>query len=194
MSKRIIQIAVMLSMLVSFTSISMGADNVIIDTSGTRPFLYGGHSYVPLKSTASFLGAPLRWDTAKRQAVITYNGQDLALTPSNVNALFQGQPVVLSSPPVVVGGVTYVPTETFKKFYNVPVAWDKVKSEVQINGPQGRGTMKVSSRPPWHGGPPPWAPAWGERRKHQGLRNPLTPGNREHYKDAGKQKGKAKGK
>ena len=193
MSKRIVLMCVLLTTVVSFACMPAGAENVTINTSGATPFLYEGHSYLPLQSVASFLGAGLRWDSAKGQAVITYNGQDLALTPGNANALFKGQPVVLTSPPVVVGGRTYVPTEALRKFYDVPVEWDGARSEVKIKGPSGWGTVKVRNRPPWHGGPPPWAPAWGERRK-QGVRNPLAPGKQEQRKGERKQKGKAKGK
>ena len=193
MSKRIILMSVLLTTVVSFACMPAGAENVTINTSGATPFLYEGHSYLPLQSVASFLGAGLRWDSAKGQAVITYDRQDLALTPGNVNALFKGKPVVLTSPPVVVGGRTYVPTEALKKFYGVPVEWDGARSEVKIKGPSGWGTVKVTSRPPWHGGPPPWAPAWGERRK-QGVRNPLAPGNQEQRKGEGKQQGRARGK
>jgi len=191
MSKTNVLITVMLTMLVSFAGLSAGADDVIIDTSGATPFLYEGRSYLPLRSVGSFLGADLGWDAAKGQAVITYNGQDLALTPGNANALFQGQPVVLSSPPVTVGGRTYVPTETFRKFYNVPVTWYGAQAEVKIKGPGGWGTVQVRSRPPWHGGPPPWAPAWGERRKQEGI-NHLAPGNQDQRQNQGKQKSKAK--
>jgi hypothetical protein len=193
MNKRNVLMAVMLTMLVSFAGISAGADNVIIDTSGATPFLYEGRSYLPLRSVGSFLGAPLRWDAEKGQAVITYNGQDLALTPGKTNALFNGQPVELPAPPVVVAGRTYVPSAALSKFYTVPVVWFGAQSEVRIKGPGGWGTVKVDGRPPWHGGPPPWAPAWGQRSKQEG-RNPLAPGNREQLKEEGKQKGRAKGK
>ena len=159
MSKRIVLVYVVLTMVVSLAGISASA----IDLSSLVPFLYGGNSYVPLKSTATFLGAPVRWDAEKRQAVITYNGQDLALTPNSRNAFYAGEPVELSSPSVVINGVSYVPVDTFKKYYNVPVTWDGTKSEMKIKGPKGWRTMKVNSRPPWHGGPPPWAPAWGQR-------------------------------
>jgi hypothetical protein len=70
---------------------------------------------------------------------------------------------VLPSPAVGINGVTYVPASTLKKYYNVPMAWDVAKSEVAIKGQSGWRTMKASSRPPWYGGPPPWAPAWGLR-------------------------------
>lgn len=161
-----------------------GAANITINTSGATPFLYQGHTYLPLQSVASFLGAPLRWEPAKSQAVITYNGKALALTSGKVKASFNGQPVVLSSPPVVVGGRTYIPTDALKKFYNVPVAWDAAASQVKIKGPSGWGTANVSSRPPWHGGPPPWAPAWG--RRGQG-----TPNHPGQQTGKSKQHGKA---
>ncbi|MCX6343874.1 MAG: copper amine oxidase N-terminal domain-containing protein [Armatimonadetes bacterium] len=174
MSKRIVLMSVLLTMVVSLAGISASADNVTINTSGATAFLYEGLSYLPLKSTASFLGAPLRWDAEKGQAIITYEGQDLVLTPNSLKALHAGQPVVLPSPSVVVDGVTYVPIGVFKKFYNIPVEWDKAKSEVKVKGPSGWGIVKASSRPPWHGGPPPWAPAWGKRgygpQGHHGLK------------------------
>lgn len=163
MSNRTVLMSVWLTMMVSLAALTASTANVVIDTSGTTPFVYEGRSYVPLKSTASFLGAPLRWDAEKGQAVITYEDQDLALTPNSRKALHAGRPVVLPSPPVVVDGVTYVPAEAFTKFFNVPVEWDRSTSEVKIKGPSGWGTMKANSRPSWHGGPPPWAPAWGRR-------------------------------
>lgn len=160
MSKRIVLISVLLTMLISLAGMPASAS---IDTSAITSFLYEGSSYVPLKSTAEFLGAPLRWDADKGEAIITYKGQDLALTPNSRRAYYAGQPVELATPSVVVDGVTYVPINTFKRFYNVPVTWDRTRSEVTIDGPSGRRTMRSSSRTPWHGGPPPWAPAWGRR-------------------------------
>ncbi len=168
MSKRIILVSVLLAMTVGLAGVS----NSAIGTSEVTAFLYEGSSYVPLKSTASLLGAPLRWDAEKGQAVVTYNGEDFVLTPNSLKASHAGQPVVLSSPPVVLNGVTYVPAETFKKYYKVPVEWDRARSEVKVKGPDGWATMKASSRAPWHGGPPPWAPAWGQR----GYATPGHPG------------------
>lgn len=173
----------------SFAGVPASADNITIDTSEATPFLYGNRSYLPLQDVASFLGAQLAWDPAKNQSVMSYQGKDLALTPNSLKALLAGKPVELSSPPVVVNGRTYVSTEAFKKFYNVPVEWDKARSQVNIKGKNGWGTMNVNSRPPWHGGPPPWAPAWGERRNH-GVSN--SQGNNGQHKGERKYKGKVK--
>lgn len=165
-------------MLWSLAAVSAGA----LDLSSLAPFLYGDSSYVPLKSTAGFLGAPLRWDADTGQAIISYKGQDLALTPNKTRAYYAGQAVELSSPPVVINGVTYVPLEAFRKYYKVPATWDRTRSEMKIKGSNGWRTMKVSSRSPWHGGPPPWAPAWGQRGYG-------TPG----YSSNGNANGKGKG-
>ena len=155
MSKRTVLLAVLLTMVVSFAGMPVGADDVtMIDTSGTTPFVYEGRSYIPLTSAASFLGAQLQWDAAKNRAVVTYNGQELALTPGNASALFAGKPVVLSAAPVVVSGRTYIPTEALWRTYEVPVVWDRANSQVRIKGATGWGAVTVSRRPPpgWHHG------------------------------------------
>jgi hypothetical protein len=149
MSKRTVLMAVLLTMVVSFAGMPAGADDVtMIDTSGTTPFLYGGRSYIPLTSAASFLGAQLQWDAAKNRAVVTYNGKELALTPGNASALFAGKPVVLAAAPVVASGRTYIPTGALKRFYDVPVAWDQARAQVRIKGPTGWGAVTVSRHPP----------------------------------------------
>jgi hypothetical protein len=173
MSKRIVLMSLLLTMVVSLAGLSASAVNAAMDTSEALAFLYEGLSYLPLKSTASFLGAPIRWDAETGQAIITYEGQDLVLTPNSLKALYAGQPVELASPTVVVDGVTYVPAEVFKKYYNVPVVWDGTNSQVRIKGPNGWGIVNASNRPAWYGGPPPWAPAWGRR----GYGTPGHPGN-----------------
>ena len=189
MRKRIVLIVVVLAMAMSLAGVSADVGSVLIDTLGTA-FLSGDNSYLPLKNVASFLGASVGWDVANGQAVINYNGQDLALTPNSTDAIFKGNPVVLSAPTVVVDGVTYIPAKALNTYYNVPIAWDRDKSEVKVKGPKGWGTVKANSRPPWHGGPPPWAPAWGERRK-AGAQHHLAPGKRGQHNGEVKQKDNA---
>lgn len=156
---------ILLTLMMSVAGTSVGAANALLDTLGTA-FLAGDASYLPLKSVASFLGASVGWDALKGRAILTYQGKEIVLTPNNLTAVLAGQPVTLSSPPVVVRGTTYVPLSVFKNYYGVPVTWDRTKSKIQIKGENGWKTVKVNSRPPWHGNPPPWAPAWGRRGHH----------------------------
>lgn len=171
MSKRIVMVAVLLTMLVSFAGLSAGADNdVIIDTLGATPFVYQGRSYIPLQSAAGFLGAQLQWDAAKGQAVVTHQGKELVLTPGSRNALFEGRPVVLSAGPVVGGGRLFVPTDALRRTYGVPMEWDQARSQVRIKGPTGWGVVTVSRHPPgWvHGRKTGWG-RHGDVTKPPGL-------------------------
>lgn len=157
MGKRIVLAAVLLTMVVACAGTPAVADDVtMIDTYGTTPFLYGGNSYLPLTSAASFLGAQLQWDAASNRAVVTYNGRELALKPGSSNAWFEGQSVVLPAAPVLVNGRTYVPTSAFSRFYGVPVAWDQAKSQMKMKGSSGWGVVTVRRGPP---------PGWSHGRK-----------------------------
>jgi hypothetical protein len=149
MGKTMALMPLLLTMLVSFAGISASADNdVTIDTFGATPFVHEGRSYIPLKSAASFLGAPLLWDSTQNRAVMAYNGKELALTPGSRDALFEGRPVVLSAAPVLGGGRLFVPTDALRRTYGVPVEWDQARSRVRIQGPTGWGAVAVSHRPP----------------------------------------------
>ncbi len=168
MKSRIVGLSILLAA-ASLACVPAGADNItVINTNGATPFVYEGYTYMPVQSVTKFLGADLGWDPNTSQAVVTYQGQKFALTPGKTNATFDGRQVYLTSPPVVINGRTYVSTETFKKYYNVPMKWSPTTSTVSVFGPNGWGTTTVRNQAPWHGGPPPWAPAWGQRGKHIG--------------------------
>jgi len=149
MGKRMVSTTVLLTMLVSFAGMSAGAGNdVAIGTPGATAFVYEGRSYIPLRSAASFLGAPLLWDPGQNRSVMVYDGKELILTPGSRNALFEGRPVVLSAAPVVGGGRVFLPTEALRQTYGVPVEWDQAHSRVRIMGPTGWGAVAVSRHPP----------------------------------------------
>jgi|GEM_PF-2511240 len=163
MRKRIVLISALMTVVLSSPWMSVKADSAI-DMNTIMPFLYQGLSYLPLGGVADLLGAPLQWDSANNNATMNYQGEDLVLSPNSLQGMFAGQQVTLPSAPVVVNGVTYVPASVLKKYYGIPVSYDRNKSEVTIKGPKGWKKMKATTRTPWNNGPPPWAPAWGARR------------------------------
>jgi len=160
------------------TATGATADKAVIHTYGVTPFVYGGYSYVPLKTTADFLGAALLWDSLRNRATITYHGRELGLVVGSTTAYYGGRQVALPVPPIVVGEQMLVPATAFNSYLGVPVRWDDEDHEVQIQGPSGWGYYRVLPYPPPQAlaiiqrhGPPPWAPAHG-RRRH---------GYRDHY-------------
>src|SRR5574340_521930 len=147
---------------------------VVINNYGVSPFVYGGYSYIPLKSATDFLGAALLWDSLKHQATVTYNGRRLGLVVGSPAAYYGGRAVALPVAPVMYGGQMMVPVSAFDRYLGVPVRWDDRESRVIMQGRPGWGYYQVLPQPPVevvrvieHGGPPPWAPAHGWRRKHQ---------------------------
>ena len=148
-----------------------GHRGVVIRDYGVSPFLYGGYSYIPLKSATDFLGAALLWDSLHNRATVTYNGRKLGLVVGSTTAYYGGRAVALPVPPVMVREQLCVPAAAFDQYLGVPVEWDDADDRVLIQGPPGWGYYHVAPAPPVEvvraigGGPPPWAPAHGRRRK-----------------------------
>jgi hypothetical protein len=143
----------------------------VIQNYGVSPFLYGGYSYIPLKSTADFLGAALLWDSLHNRATVTYNGRELGLVIGSTTAYYGGRVVSLPAPPMMVREQVVVPAVVLDRYLGVPVEWDDQDDRVLIQGRPGWGYYPVLREPPvevirvGHGRPPPWAPAHGRRRK-----------------------------
>ena len=151
----------------------VAADRVVINNYGVTPFVYGGYSYIPLKSTADFLGAALLWDSLRDRATITYGGHQLGLVVGSTTAYYGGRTVVLPAAPVMVRDHVLVPTAVFSRYLEVPVRWHEDDNELEMEGRPGWGYYRVLPYPPPYAvtvieshGPPPWAPAHGYRRRH----------------------------
>lgn len=151
------------------------ADEVVmINTYGATPFLYGGYTYVPLRSASDFIGAGLLWDSLHNRATLTYHGHELGLVVGSPTAYYAGRPIVLPAPPVLVGRQVLVPATVFDSHLGVPVRWDEGNGRALIQGPRGWGYYAPAPHPPAYvvtflrgHGPPPWAPAHGRRRKER---------------------------
>jgi hypothetical protein len=150
-----------------------GADEhvVVIESYGAPTFLYGGYSYVPLKSTADFVGAALLWDSLKDRGTLTYNGREVGLVIDSPDVRYGGRTVAMPVAPVVVDDRVFVPALVFDRYLGVPLRWDHPKHRLMMRGPHGWGYYQVAPAPPppviaviERHGPPPWAPAHGRRR------------------------------
>jgi hypothetical protein len=143
---------------------------VIINNYGMTPFIYGGCSYIPLRSATDFLGAALLWDSLKGRAVITYNGKEMGLTVGSPVAYYAGAPVNLPAPPVIIDGRVFIPTMVVRDHLGVVVEWDAKERKVRIYSGGAWGVMVVPKHTPPHilrimrgYGPPPWAGGPGRR-------------------------------
>lgn len=121
---------------------------VAIQVTGVQPFIWSGNTYVPLKSATDFLGAAVKWDSARNCTVVSYNGYDLALTIGTTTAYYGERGVTLPAPPIIYRGQMLVPVELFDRYFEVPVDWHEGESRVYVQGPPGWGYYQVMSEPP----------------------------------------------
>ncbi len=164
---------IIMALALSLALVAIGAaaadKTVIINNYGATPFVYGGYSYLPLRSATDFLGAALLWDRLKNRALITYNGKELALTVGSPVAIYGGAPVYLPVAPVIVENQIYIPTTAVRQCFHAPVIWDDNDYRVRVKGPHGWGVFSVARRTPIHviryfrQSPPRWAGGPGRR-------------------------------
>lgn len=127
----------------------------------TKPFLYNGTTYVPLRAISTMLGATLDWDNAAKQVKIsslftatpvndTIGRTDTALTSATITA-DKGVEIYVGSEQFVpknekgekvdvylVDGTTYVPIRALTTLFEVDISYDKSTARVYIGVQPGQ--------------------------------------------------------
>ncbi len=165
MYTRIFVVSLALMMLL-IAGVSAQSEDKMIECSGLSAFVHKGRTYLPVKDVSTFLGAQTQWDGKKGQVRLERGDQTLLMSPYSYEAMAGGESVKLSAYPLLIDGQIFVPANALQQYFETQVQWDKAAKQARILGPDGWGAVVVKSTP-WHGGPPPWAPAWG-RRGHKG--------------------------
>jgi len=75
----------------------------------TKPLIYRGVTYVPLRETAEHLGAEVRWNTAKRAAELRVHGDTILHRSGTDLFSINGNPLYIGVKSLDLGGVTFVP-------------------------------------------------------------------------------------
>ncbi len=171
MQKRVLCTLVAVLLLAMVVPYAFADNVVVIQNYGAPTFLYGGYSYVPLKSAADFVGAALLWDSVRNRATLTYNGREVGMTIGSPNVYYGGRTVAMPVAPIMVEDRVLVPALVFDRYLGVPTRWDDEDDRLMLQGPHGWGYYQVAPAPPptviaviERHGPPPWAPAHGRRR------------------------------
>jgi len=114
-----------------------------LDISGVSCFTYRDYAYVPYQSACDFLGGSLGFDARRGVGDIYYGGNGLVLTVGSTRARFQGSPVRLPVPPVVIRGVLMGPVSIFHDYFYVDIEWTQAPRRVFLYGPSGWGYFDV---------------------------------------------------
>jgi hypothetical protein len=110
------------------------------------PFIYGGATYLPLRSVADVIGAVLLLDLLSDRAVVTYGGVQTVLYIGSPRAYYGGRVVVLSGAPIICNNIVYVPERLVEDHWRVPVRREQGRLEVQ--GTRGWHDFNIRQAPP----------------------------------------------
>jgi uncharacterized secreted protein with C-terminal beta-propeller domain len=98
--------------------------NGIVLTFNNPPFLLNSRLMLPLRDIAASLGAEVHWDRQTQTATVTRRDDTVALKVGKRTAVMNGQALMLDEPPVMVGGVVFVPARSFVEAMGAIVSWN----------------------------------------------------------------------
>lgn len=146
-------------------------------------FVYGGRTFVPLRTVGESFGASVHYDSRTKGISIALDYQKVNMTVNSPRARVGDRVVVLDHPAMVVDGVCYVPARFVTESFGFGVTWVSAEHRVIVVHPKTKKqiALGVSRRVPpglaKKGGLPP-----GQAKKL----------GRHHHDDKGRGKGKGK--
>ena len=97
------------------------------------PLHESGRTLVPIRRVLEAFGGEAAWDSAKKCAVCTLDGNKVELTPGAMTAQVNGQAVPLDVPAKVTGGRTFVPIRFVSENLGLQVGYDTPTGIVVIS-------------------------------------------------------------
>lgn len=99
------------------------------------PVEVGGRLLVPLRGIFERLGAAVLWDPASQRITATTATRTVALVVGRRDAAVDGRPIVLDTPPMVIGGRVMVPLRFVGEALGAYVQWQAAARTVLITLP-----------------------------------------------------------
>jgi len=105
------------------TPISLTVNQTLIKTD-SKPFLYRGTTFVPIRFISEALGAEsVSWDTKKDTATIIHQNKTIALPKNGNVAYVNGERIKIENGSKLVNGRTYVPVRFVAEELSCDVEW-----------------------------------------------------------------------
>jgi len=99
------------------------------------PILRDRSTLVPLRAVAEALGALVCYDAATRSITLQLGDRHIELAIDDSLVLVNGAREYLSSPPIVVDDLTYVPVRFVAEAFGFSVDWDAAENAVSLTTP-----------------------------------------------------------
>ena len=169
-----------------------------VSAHATEAFVYGGRTFVPLRSVGESFGASVQYDSRTKGISIALDYQKVNMTVDSPRAHVGDRVVVLDNPAVVVAGVCYVPARFVTESFGFGITWVSAEHRIIVVHPKTKKQIVLGvSRhvPPGlakKGGLPPGQAK--KLRNHHGGDDDSGHKGRGRDDDDHKEKGHGKGK
>lgn len=145
MSKKLVSILLIFTLLFSMSSISMGAPGanprLVLDNKNLslEQEIYLNDSkqiMVPLRAVAEKLNYVLSWNNTDKCIELKNSSRTVKLKIGKPNVSIDNIEISLSSAPVLKNDKTFIPVEVFSKALGLIVGWDTVSGKLNITQPK----------------------------------------------------------
>jgi hypothetical protein len=96
------------------------------------PILINGRVLVPLRTIAEIFGADILWKPETKKVNISLRTITIQLTVGNQEAVLNGRPTLLDSPPVINNGRVMVPLRIISEAFQSEIEWNQEEKNVII--------------------------------------------------------------
>jgi len=89
------------------------------------PFIANGRTYVPLRLISEAFGASVAWNNETKGVTIVKDGKKVDMVIGSSKALVNDKVVELDAPPIIRGGLTFVPVRFVSEVLGGEVLWNE---------------------------------------------------------------------
>lgn len=148
--KKVIALAVILTMVFSFSTSVNAASDIVVKVDGqaltldVAPIIENGRTLVPIRFIAEALGAQVVWDPIYRSVYIDTVDNSVTLKIDSTDAKLNGEAKTLDVPARIVEGRTLIPLRFVSESLGAEVDWIDSSRTVTVDYfTQMSGTLKI---------------------------------------------------
>ncbi|MEW9700860.1 stalk domain-containing protein [Paenibacillus sp. SI8] len=97
------------------------------------PVIINGNAYLPIRPVSESFGAAVDWEEDNATVTVSTDVATVMCSIDNPTAYVDGEPMQIETPPLLLGGRTYVPLRFISESLGLQVDWNAPTQTIQIS-------------------------------------------------------------